>query len=420
MEDRRSLQIIPRHAERVVREALAERRVVLVSGPRQCGKSTLNRAVAAGIAGSTERRLDDQPTLERAHRDPNAFVRHDGLMVIDEVQRAPELLLAIKQEVDLDPRPGRFLLSGSSNVLDMARTRDSLTGRMELVDLHPLTQSEIERRPGGVLERLLASGFAPDGVAAVDDLDGYLDRAARGGFPESLEFAERGRERFFASYLETLLERDARDISRIRDPTQLDTMMRVLVDRHAMPLALESAARDAGLPRSTFEDHLALLERLFLVRLLPAFAGTATKRAVKQRKLLIVDSGLAVWLAGWSKDPGAATAGQALEGFVLLELLRQVSLADPRIRLSHYRSRDGVEVDALVETPDRAVVGIEVKATETPRDRDFRHLRHLQRALGPRFRRGVVLHAGRAVASYGDGLWALPISILWAGSAAEA
>jgi predicted AAA+ superfamily ATPase len=190
-------------------------------------------------------------------------------------------------------------------------------------------------------------------------------------------------------------------------------MLRVLVDRHAAPLAIESAARDAGLPRSTFEDHLALLQRLFLVRFLPAFATSATRRAMKQRKLMVVDSGLVAWLAGWSASPSAPSTGQAIEGLALQELVRQASWLDPRIRLSHYRSKDGVEVDLVIEGPDRSVVGVEIKSSETPRARDFRHLHHLRAALGPRFRRGVVLHVGRTVASYGDDMWALPLSAIW-------
>lgn len=387
--------------------------MVLVTGPRQCGKSTLNRIITSTIPGAVERRLDDVATLERAQADPTAFVRHDGLLVVDEIQRAPDLLLAIKQEVDLDPAPGRFLLTGSANVLAMARARESLAGRVGLVDLHPFSQGEIEGAPDGLISRLVAPEFSPDDIEATEDLPGYLDRAFRGGFPEVQALSVRGRARFFASYLQTLLEHDARDISRIRDPSQLDTMLRVLVDRHAAPLAVESAARDAGLPRSTFEDHLALLERLFLVRFLPAFATSATKRAVKQRKLMVVDSGLAAWLAGWDPSPDAPSTGRTLEGLALQELVRQASWLDPRMRLSHYRSKDGVEVDLVIEGPDRSVIGVEVKSSETPRARDFRHLNHLRAALGPRFRCGVVLHVGRTVASYGDDMWALPLDAIW-------
>jgi len=405
--------LVPRRAEAVIREALTERRVVLVSGPRQCGKSTLTRVIASTVPGSAERRLDDLSTLERAEADPTAFVRHDGLLVIDEVQRAPDLLLAIKQEVDLSPAPGRFLLTGSANILAMARTRESLAGRVEIVELHPFSQGEIDNAPDALISRLLAPGFSPDDIIPVEDRAGYLERAARGGYPEVRALSDRSRARFFASYLLTLLERDARDISRIRDPSQLETMLRVLVDRHAAPLSIESAARDAALPRSTFEDHLALLQRLFLVRFLPAFATSATRRAMKRRKLLIVDSGLATWLAGWNADPDAPSAGPMIEGLALQELVRQSSWLDPRIRLSHYRSKDGVQVDLVMEGPDRSVVGVEVKATETPRARDFRHLEHLRAALGPRFRRGVVLHTGRTVASYGDDMWALPVSAIW-------
>lgn len=386
-------------------------------GPRQSGKSTLNRLIAASTAGSTEERLDDAATLEAARADPGRFVRHDRLLVIDEIQRAPELLLAIKQEVDLDPRPGRFLLSGSADVLAMSRASDSLAGRVEIIELLPFSQVEIDRSPDGLLECLLTDTFEPPGADGGPDLVGYVERAVRGGFPEVVAArSERSRSRFFSSYLQTLLERDARDISRIRRPSQLDTVMRILVDRQAMPLAIESAARDTGLPRSTFEDHLSLLKRLYLIRDLSAFADSATKRAVKQRKLLVVDAGLAAWLQGRDvrdvmSDP--RSLGQTVEGLVLLELIRQASWLDPRIRISHYRSKDGAEVDALIEGPRRHIVGIEVKATETPRDGHFRHLRHLRARLGPRFRRGVVLHAGRTTAQYEDEMWALPISSLW-------
>lgn len=340
------------------------------------------------------------------------FVRHDSLLVVDEIQPSPDLLLAIKQEVDLDPRPGRFLLSGSADVLALARTRDSLAGRLAIVELHPLSQGEIDVRPDGLVERLLGESFEPDEPAAPEHVESYLARATRGGYPEAVDLADRDRPDFFASYLATMLERDARELSRIRTPAQLATVLSVLADRHTHSLAVESAARDSGLPRSTFDDRLALLERLLLVQLIPALATSATRRSVKQRKLLLADSGLAAHLIG-AGAAGHRLAGTTIEGFALLELVRQISWSDPRTRLLHYRSKDGAEVDAVIEGPDRRLVGIEVKATESPRPDDARHLRHLARMVGRRFARGVVLHAGTTVARYDEDIWALPISSLW-------
>jgi hypothetical protein len=404
--------VIARHAEALVAEALADTRVVVVNGARQVGKSTLARLVLQGRPGAAARFLDDAAEREAARDDPAGFVRHPGLLLIDEVQRVPDLLLAVKYEVDQDPRPGRYLLTGSARLLGLREIPDALTGRTETIELWPLSQGEIDGRPDGFVDAAFRHGSALDpGPSELRKAD-YVERAVRGGYPEAVRRPPgRRRARYFDSYVADLIARDVRLVSDVERPADLRALLGVIAARMGGLAVVEAIARDVGLPRQTARRYLDVLELVFVVRTIPAWSSNLTQRAVATPKLLVNDSGLAARLIGFP-GPGRSV-GPLLENFVLGELARQLTWSDEPVRLFHFRDRDGVEVDAVLERASGEVVGIEVKASDTPRSDDFRGLRHLARRLGDRFRAGFVLHTGPQSLPFGDRLRALPVDALW-------
>ncbi|QXJ26823.1 ATP-binding protein [Actinomadura graeca] len=406
-----------RHAERMACEALADTRVVVVNGARQVGKSTLAKLVAGRSPGARELYLDEPTTRGAAQADPSAFVRHDGLLLIDEIQRVPELLLPIKREVDRDTRPGRFLLTGSARLLGLRDLPDALPGRSETIELWPLSQGEIDSAPDGFVDAL----FQRDGVVTVEPSGltkrDYVARALRGGYPEAVRRDPgRRRARFFDSYVTDLVTRDVRQISDIERPAELRRLLSVVAARMGTLSVAQSIANDMGLPRNTLSRYLDLLELVFVIRRIPAWSSNLTSRAISTPKLIVTDSGLGGRLIGLSEeramDP-TAQVGPLLENFAIGEVARQLTWAEEPVQLFHYRDRDKVEVDIVLEHASGSVIGVEVKAAETVRRDDFRGLRHLAARLGERFRAGIVLYAGERGLSFGDRLSALPMSALW-------
>jgi len=390
---------------------------VVINGARQTGKSTLARLVAAAFPGSELRYLDEAPVRAAAQADPSLFVRHDSLLVIDEVQRAPDLFLAIKHEVDTDPRPGRFLLTGSARLPGLQEIPDLLPGRAETIELSPLSQGEIDRSPDGFVEALFRHGVnirVPSSDLRRDD---YLERALRGGYPEAVHRTDPGRRaRFFESYITDLVNRDVRQLTEIERPADMRRLVNLVAActaSLAVPAALASRLQ---VPASTVKRYLNLLDLLFITRRIPAWSTNLTTRAVATPKLVLTDSGLAAHLTGMSlrraRQP-AAPVGPLVETFVLGELTRQLALTDQPVRLYHYRDRDQYEVDAVLESASGEVVACEVKAAETVRSEDFRGIQRLARRLGDQLVAGVVLYAGGQPLPFGDRLRAWPISALW-------
>lgn len=407
--------LVPRHAEALVAEALSDTRVVVINGARQVGKSTLARLAVAGSPGARERYLDDPATREAALEDPAGFVRHDGLLLLDEVQRAPDLLLSIKYEVDRDPTPGRFLLTGSARLLGLRDIPDALTGRTETIELWPLAQGEIDAAPDRFIDAAFRHGAALELAPVTLRKPDYLMRALRGGYPEAVRRdSERRRVRFFDSYAADLVARDVRLVSDIERPADLRRLLGLVAARMGGLAVLDAIARDAAMPRQTSRRYLDLLELVFIVRTIPAWSSNLTARAVGTPKLLLVDSGLAGRLVGLSSSqPTGPAVGGLLENFALGELARQLTWCEEPARLWHYRDRDGIEVDAVLERASGEVVGVEVKAADTARSDDFRGLRHLARRLGDRFLAGFVLYTGGESLPFGDRMRALPMGALW-------
>jgi predicted AAA+ superfamily ATPase len=407
--------VLPRHATDRLRTALADRPVVLLHGARQTGKTTLARAVAEE-RGARYVTLDDLTMLAAARDDAAGFLAGFAQpLVLDEVQRAPELLLAIKAAVDRRRTPGRFLLTGSANVLLLPRVAESLTGRMEIVNLWPFSQGEIEGTAEGFINAVFAD--SPPVLGRSDSSVRYTDRILRGGYPEafSIESAER-RRAWFDAYVTAILQRDVRDLARIEGLTDLPRLLSLLASRPMAQLNFADLSRGTGVPQTTLKRYFALLETVFLVRLLPPWYANIGKRLVKTPKVLLTDTGLAAHLMGIDRARVAqdrGLLGGLLESFVAMEIVKQAGWSMDPPTLYYFRTHEGDEVDFVLERRDGALVGIEVKSAATVTAADFKGLRALAEVAGRRFRRGIVLYTGAEVVPFGSGLFALPVEALW-------
>jgi predicted AAA+ superfamily ATPase len=408
--------LIPRAIASRLLEALSESRAVAVVGPRQSGKTTLVRDLIRRTYRATYITLDDAATRSAAEADPTGLVAElASPVILDEVQRVPDLLLAIKERLDRDDRPGQFLITGSANIQTLPTIRDALPGRVEYVPLWPLSQSEIERGTGDLVDRLFTTDGRPIEASDVDRRD-VAARVASGGFPGAFWRSARSRTRFFESYVDSVVGRDVPEVARTRDAGTTGRLLRLLGARSSSLLSRERFANDLGVDRKTVEHHLRILEDLMLVRVLAPWHSNLSQREIKTPKPHIVDTGMMTALIGANAARiGAepAIGGPALETFVAMELAKLASWSEASPRLFHYRDRDGREVDIVLERADGSIVGVEVKLAATVTRADFRALAYLRDKLGSRFLRGVVLHAGPRTLPFGDRLTAVPLSALW-------
>jgi predicted AAA+ superfamily ATPase len=406
--------LIDRKARPIVETALADTRVVLIAGPRQAGKTTLARQFSGSDRPYIT--LDDVGSLNAARTDPIGFIRGIKRAVIDEVQRAPELMLAIKESVDRDDESGRFLLTGSANLATIPAIADSLAGRLAVVPLLPFAQSEIRSTPGRLLDRLFAGEepYVAEDTVVGDDL---LLTVLRGGYPEVLRRKTHGRRTaWLQDYVNLILDRDVRDIASIDQLDRLPRLLDVLAEHAGQMVNHSSFGAALGLSSITAQKYVAILERLYLIRTLVPWSNNRLNRLVKTPKLHFLDTGL---LAALREDEANALRdnktrfGPLLESFVVSELLKLESWSDRRLSFSHYRTKDRDEVDVVIEDRRGRIVGIEVKASATVKSDDFRGLRQLQDAVGERFVRGLVLHDHDRVTPFGEKLQAAPLSLLW-------
>lgn len=405
----------PRFATPLLKQALAESPVVLIHGPRQCGKTTLARSVGEAL-GYSYFSFDDTVTLAAATTDPAGFVGDlPDRTILDEVQRAPGLFTTLKHEVDRDRRPGRFLLTGSANVLLLPTLADSLAGRMEMLRLHPLSQCELSGSESGFLNALFEHGFKLRSHQRLGtDL---IRRIVAGGYPAALERStSRRRATWYRDYIETLVQRDVRDLARV---TSIDAVARLLAlaaSQTARLINVSDLAAPFSLSRPTIREYVTLLERMFLLEELRPWHSNRLSRLIKTPKLHLTDTGVACAVLGLDEASlvqDREVLGQLVETFVVQELKRQASWRDDDIRFHHFRDKDGVEVDLVIEQGGRALAAIEVKASATVTERDFRAIRKLQGVVGHRFTHGVVLYDGETSIRFGEGLYAVPIRALW-------
>jgi predicted AAA+ superfamily ATPase len=403
--------MLRRHVTEALAAALRDTPVVLLVGPRQAGKSTLAQTLVPPDRYVT---LDEATTLAAAQRDPTGFLSHfTELTVIDEVQRAPDLLLAVKVAVDRRRRPGRFLLTGSANVLVVPRVSESLAGRMELLTLYPLSQGEIEDRREGFLGAVFADRL-PKAPSPPDRTE-IARRILRGGFPDAYGRPAARRRRWFASYVTAVLERDVRELAHIEKLTAMPDLLTLLASRTASLLNLADIGRGIGLPYATLQRYMALLQTTFLVRLMPAWATNLGSQVTKAPKVAFVDTGLAGALLQLTEGRLLGEPvlwGGLLENFVGLELLKQASWHPDPPQLFHFRTPKGAEVDLVLERNGH-VVGVEVRSTQTVTAGDFKGLKALAEVAGRRFHRGLVLYLGRQAVAFGPNLQAVPLTALW-------
>lgn len=407
--------MLRRNLSPVLAAALADTPVVLLHGARQVGKSTLARSAAAGARRYIT--LDDSTVLAAALADPDSFIAgFDSPVVLDEVQRAPELFRAIKASVDRDRTPGRFLLTGSANVMLLPRAAESLAGRMEIITLWPLSQGEMQGRR----ESFIAAVFSAHPAKKLRNGESGTPIAARivrGGFPEASSRTEESRRQaWFASYVTSVLQRDVRDVARIENLSALPRVLATLASRASGVLTVADISRNLGIPASTLGRYLTLLEATFLAAPVPAWTANIGLRLVKAPNVSLCDTGLAAALLGADRARVASDPtllGQLLENFVVMELRKQAGWSTPRVALHHFRTHNGMEVDIVLEAADGRVVGIEVKSGMTVNSGDFRGLRELAEHCGTRFAGGYVLHGGDELVAFGKGFWAAPLSSLW-------
>ena len=407
--------LLRRHAEAPVRVALSDTRIVALLGPRQSGKTTLVRKIAAD-SGMGFITLDDAQSRRFANADPNGFMRGIDRAVIDEVQRAPELILAMKQAVDHDPRPGRFLITGSVELFRSTISPDSLAGRVETIELLPFTQAEIEQREtpdflaralAGDFPAYLETGWTPD----------LIERVVAGGYPEALRrTSETRRVAWLRAYARALTQRDAAEISAVSKTDALSRLLEHAAAASGQMVNLSALATPLGVDSKTVDRWLTLLEQMFVVRRVRAWHPNRLKRLVRTPKLHFLDTGLLAALRGdGAKDLRADRnrLGSLLEGFVYAELAKIAGQATSYASISHYRDKDKLEVDVVIEQAGR-VLGIEVKAGATAKPEDFRGLKRLRAATGATFACGILLHDGDRIQRAGDRLFAMPVGQLWA------
>lgn len=411
--------LVPRNLTARVEEALADTRIVVVQGARQVGKSTLLREVVNRHTGRMVT-LDDELTRTAAAADPVGFVRQypTGLLGIDEVQRVPELVLALKAAVDADPRAGRFLLTGSADLLRLPATQDSLAGRAESLELFGFSQGELAGVREGFLDHLLDGELFGDHRSDLTRHD-YLVRACAGSYPEALARpSERRRAAWLDGYVGRIIQRDAADVSGLQRLGDLPRLLRLLAARTATELNLASVATDARIPPRTLPPYLDLLETLYLIERIPAWSTNLSKRVIARPKLVLLDSGLAARLinvsaAGAGQRANPTVAGQLIETFTIGEIRRQLGWSERPARLYHYREQAGAEVDIVIETPDGRIAALEVKSAATVRPGDIRWLTAQRDRLGHRFTAGLILHTGPNTQPLGDRLAAVPLDVLW-------
>ncbi len=397
-------------------DALSDTPVLLLNGARQTGKSTLVKSIAGNSHPARYISLDEATVLAAIKHDPSGFLSGlDGPVVIDEVQKAPELFPAIKAEVDRNRAPGRFLLTGSANVLLLPRISESLAGRMEILSLWPFSQGELEGIRETFVDALFKTKLQTDAIQKESSAS-LQARIISGGYPEAVSRIKNDRRRaWYESYITTILQRDIRDLANIEGLTSLPRLLAIIASRTPALLNFSELSRTLAIPQSTLKRYMTLLEATFFIQHLPAWSGNLGKRLVKTPKLVMSDTGLMSHLLGANSEQMAARGftGPLLENFVIMELKKQITWSDVKPQLLHFRTQAGQEADIVLENRSGKIVGIEVKASSSVTAQDFKGLRALAEATGKSFHRGIVLYTGSESVPFGPEFFALPVNAMW-------
>ncbi len=406
--------MFPRFLESIISETLEFSRVTAVIGPRQSGKTTLVSSFA-----TNERQfftLDNEITYTQAVQDPLGFLRDVDCCCIDEIQRVPSLIRAIKMSVDSDGRPGRFLITGSADILTIPTISESLAGRMIVKKLFPLSQSEIKGNEALAIDDLFSSCFKPFTRTEYkpEDLE---KRVLTGGYPDMHNIKSSDSKRTWATnYISTILNREVGEISnvhRLRDVTQL---VRACAMQTSQLIVHSSVANDLKIDVKTVQKYVNILEQIYIVHLLPAWPSSEMKRLIKAPKIHFIDTGLvsSIRQIGLSDiKQNRALFGALLESFVFSELLKMSSWSDQNLSFHHFRDKEKNEVDFVISNGRGEVIGIEVKASATIRMSDLKGMKKLQSSAGENFKAGYVLYTGDQIIPMGENLLAAPVSVLW-------
>ncbi len=404
-----------RYSETQIQAAMQDTPVVMIAGPRQCGKTTLAKQLIN--SDWTYITFDDLTQLQSAQHDPVGFIQHlsSSHTVLDEIQRAPELFLSIKQSVDEQRTPGRFLLTGSANVLLMPQVADSLAGRAEVILLLPLSECEIRGVVPNFLPQIL-QGKAPT-TSEVRLRNALIGKIIAGGFPEPLSRPSLARRNvWYQQYLNSLIQKDLKDISHIEHSGALTQFLRLLAEQVGQITNYSELAAKIGLSRQTMVRYFNWLERLYLVENLPAWHRNRHKRLIKSPKVHFIDTGLLCSLRQITPTQLAENPhlfGHCLESYVFCELKKQASWLTEPLYFFHYRDKDKVEVDFVLQKGNGQIIGIEVKAGATLNPSSFQGLARLKESAGDDFLMGILLYDGDHTAAFGDQLYAVPIGAIW-------
>lgn len=405
-----------RNSYSLIEEALKDTPVVLVCGARQVGKSTIIKEVISNNNDYNYFTMDDPSNLAAASKSPSSFLSGiNGKIVIDEIQRVPELFLVIKKMIDENREPGKFILTGSANILTLPKLSDSLAGRMEIINMFPLSQGEISDVKEDFIDKSFNCGiFSNDYECDYVDI---IEKIINGGYPEVLSRANvKRKSAWFSSYITALLQRDIRDLSAIEGLRELPVLLSMLATRAGHLSNLSELSRISKIPGTTLKRYVALLEAIFLVTHIPSWYVNQEKRVVKTPKLYFNDTGLLCHLFGVDSRKLLSDrnfTGSILENFVLMELVKQKGWSNRQVSIYHYRTHTGYEVDIVLEASNGDIVGIEVKSHEEAIGKDFNGLRALKETAGSSFKAGYVLYTGKKKIQFDENLIALPISAIW-------
>ena len=407
--------LIPRNLKIPLLEAAKDTPVVMINGARQSGKSTLMKGLFSPENSPEFVTLDDFAVLESARSAPKSFIQQfAGRVIIDEIQKLPELLSPIKESVDRNRVPGKFFLTGSANVLTLPKVSESLAGRIEIHTVWPLSQGEIKGVQEAFIDALFSDAKLPK-VKSIETTE-LLEIITTGGYPDVVKREEDRRTAWFRSYLTTILERDVRDLSNIEGLKSLPNLLALIASRTGGLLNMSDLARSFQLTHSTLKRYLVLLETVYLVVALQPWSSNLGKRLVKSPKLFLNDTGLLCHLLECNAkglERNRQLLGFVFENFVLMELMKQIAWSKTQPSALHFRTLTGQEVDIVMESRSGRVVGIECKASSSVKLDDFKGIQFLKEQAGESFHRGIVIYTGSETLSFGEDLTAVPVSALW-------
>lgn len=396
-------------------QALQDTPLLLVNGSRQVGKSTFVKMLLEKTHAYYT--LDDPTILSSALKDPLMFLESlPNPSIIDEIQRALPIFLPLKKLIDQNRKPGFFVLTGSADVLALPRLADSLAGRIEIYTLWPFSQGEIEEKKEDFIFFVFNTSTFPKYKNTLT-LEGLIERIIRGGYPEIIKRSlPQRRRQWFASYLQTLIEKDIKSLASIEGIFDLPNLIQICAARCGSLLNFSELSRTTGLPGTTLKRYFALLQQTYLIVTLPPWTKNLNKRLVKTPKLYLNDTGFLTHILDYDQTrllKDRPFLGHVLENFVVMELKKQLGWSQQRCRLYHYRTHTQQEIDLILEAADSRIVAIEIKLSKSVSFKDFEHIHNLQCDIGPLFYRGVVFYMGDSIVPFGTNLYAVPLSFLW-------